>query len=232
MRGEFVFVGGYFYDPYFGPYPWWPRPRYPHPYFPLYDVRAHLRLEVKPRDTSVYVDGYYAGIVDDFDGLMQSLPLPPGGHDITLYLEGFRTLRRSLYLRPGSRLHLRETMVRLGAGEVSEAPPVGPVVPPPPAGSYSGPQTPNPQPQVSGAPPDTPAAQAFGTLDLRVEPHEAEVTVDGRRWLSSDDGHYAIDLPAGTHTVEVSHPDSATYRRQVVVHDGESTALNVSMTGR
>jgi hypothetical protein len=80
-----VFIGGYFYDPFFGPYPWWPRPWYPHPYSPYYDMRAFLRLDVKPRNASVYVDGYYAGIVDDFDGIMQSLPLPPGGHEITLY---------------------------------------------------------------------------------------------------------------------------------------------------
>src|SRR5687768_11416346 len=24
-RGSYVFVGGYFYDPFYGPYPWWPR---------------------------------------------------------------------------------------------------------------------------------------------------------------------------------------------------------------
>jgi hypothetical protein len=25
-----VFIGGYFYDPFFGPYPWWTRSLYPH----------------------------------------------------------------------------------------------------------------------------------------------------------------------------------------------------------
>ena len=28
-RGSIVFIGGYFYDPFFGPYPWWPRPVHP-----------------------------------------------------------------------------------------------------------------------------------------------------------------------------------------------------------
>ncbi len=32
-RGSIVFIGGYFYDPFFGPYPWWPRPV--HPYWVL-----------------------------------------------------------------------------------------------------------------------------------------------------------------------------------------------------
>src|SRR6187401_2242225 len=49
-RGGVVFVGGYFYNPFFGPYPWWPRPYYPYVYFPYYDMRALLRLEVKPRN--------------------------------------------------------------------------------------------------------------------------------------------------------------------------------------
>ena len=32
-----------------------------------------LRLKVKPREASVYVDGYFAGRVDDFDGMFQRL---------------------------------------------------------------------------------------------------------------------------------------------------------------
>jgi hypothetical protein len=232
VHGEVVFIGGYFYDPFFGPYPWWPRPPYPRPYFPHYDMRAFLRLDVEPRNASVYVDGYYAGIVDDFDGIMQSLPLPPGGHEITLYLEDFRALHRSLYLRPGSRLRLQETLQPRGAGEASELPPVAYAVPEPPAGTYSVPHTPNPRPQADSSPQPTPPARSFGSLDLRVEPREAEVTVDGRRWISSDDGHFVIDLPSGTHTVEVFHAGFPTYRRQVVVPDGQSTSLNVSLMGQ
>jgi hypothetical protein len=34
------------------------------------------------------VDGFYAGIVDDFNGVFQSLPLTPGGHTVVLYVEG------------------------------------------------------------------------------------------------------------------------------------------------
>jgi len=31
-----------------------------------------LRLKVKPVDATVYVDGYYVGVVDDFDGIGRS----------------------------------------------------------------------------------------------------------------------------------------------------------------
>jgi hypothetical protein len=68
VRGH-VFIGGYFYDPFYGPYPWWPRTAYPYWYFPVYDKRAEVRLRVEPEeaeDAAVYVDGFYAGVVDDF----------------------------------------------------------------------------------------------------------------------------------------------------------------------
>jgi hypothetical protein len=39
----------------------------------------------RPEEAAVYVDGFYAGIVDDFDGVFQKLLLPPGDHTIVLY---------------------------------------------------------------------------------------------------------------------------------------------------
>ena len=43
---------------------------------------GNLKLKVKPRDAEVYVDGYYAGLVDDFDGMFQKLELEAGPHRI------------------------------------------------------------------------------------------------------------------------------------------------------
>ena len=86
VRGH-VFIGGYFYDPFFGPYPWWPRTQYPW-YLPVYDTQAYLKVDLEPDDAAVYIDGYYAGIVDDFDSFFESLPLTPGGHTIVVQLNG------------------------------------------------------------------------------------------------------------------------------------------------
>ena len=72
-----IFIGGYFYDPFYGPYPWWNRVTYPYWYLPAFDLQADVRIQVTPkelRDTAVYVDGFYAGVVDDFDGVFQALP--------------------------------------------------------------------------------------------------------------------------------------------------------------
>lgn len=230
LRGH-VFIGGYFYDPFFGPYPWWPRARYPYRYFPVYDHRAEIRVLATPKSAEVYVDGFYAGIVDDFDGVFQSLPLPPGGHEIVLYQDGFRTVRRALYLGPGSSLKLHDTLVRLPAGETSEPPVLAAPVPPPPQGSHRPPRT-SPRPASPRPPPATPVPSqvaASGTLELSVQPSTAEVTIDGQRWLSSDEGYFVVDLAPGSHRVEVS---LAGYRRlstEVTITEDETTPLNASL---
>jgi len=43
-----------------------------------------LRIVDAPRDAQVFVDGYYAGIVDDYDGVFQHLNLEPGTHRIEI----------------------------------------------------------------------------------------------------------------------------------------------------
>ena len=139
-RGSYVFVGGYFYDPFYGPYPWWPRSAYGWGYYPVFDYRAEVRIQATPKDAAVYVDGFYAGVVDDFDGTFQRLPLTPGGHRIEIFLEGFRTVRKNLYLQPGSTMKMHETLLPLAAGEKSEPPEVAPPVPPPPDGTYNEPR--------------------------------------------------------------------------------------------
>ena len=50
-----------------------------------------LRLKVVPREAEVYVDGFYAGRVDDFDGAMQKLKIVQGSHRIELRAEGYET---------------------------------------------------------------------------------------------------------------------------------------------
>jgi hypothetical protein len=230
VRGQ-VFIGGYFYDPFFGPYPWWHRTAYPYRYFPVYDSRAEVRVQVTPREAAIYVDGFYAGIVDDFDGIFQGLPLPPGGHEFVLYLEGYRTTRYDLYLRPGSTLKLHDTMERPPVGASSEPPPVAAPVPPPPPGSFRPPRTPPriPIPPPSQSPTVAPQAPGFATLDLRVQPISAQLTIDGQRWLSSDEGHIVVQVPEGAHRVEVVREGYRRFTTDIEVREGETKPLNVSL---
>ena len=43
-----------------------------------------LRLKIKPRDAKVYVDGYFVGVIDDFDGMFQKLGIDAGGHRVEI----------------------------------------------------------------------------------------------------------------------------------------------------
>ena len=88
-----------FYSPYFYGYnPYFYRqsafgPWGPFPYGIRYEERGSIRIQVKPEETEVYVDGYYAGVVDSYDGFFQRLHLPAGEHEIELRLEGHRSMQ-------------------------------------------------------------------------------------------------------------------------------------------
>ena len=153
-----VVGGGYYYRPYFyDPFwydPWYgfadsqyPSGPYGYPPYRTYrvDPGASLRIEVKPKDAEVYVDGYYAGIVDDFDGTFQRLSVTPGEHDIELYLDGFRTVHQKVYVTPRKTFNLKYAMERLGAGEQPEPRPQ-PIDPPP--GSQAGAPRPGDMPPM------------------------------------------------------------------------------------
>jgi len=83
------YIGSYggYYDPWYGGYPSYPQP----PSSP-YLEEGKLRLKIKPRQAEVYVDGYYAGIVDNFDGLFQRLHLETGAHHISIRAPGYEPL--------------------------------------------------------------------------------------------------------------------------------------------
>ena len=54
-----------------------------------YRDAGSLRLKVKPEHGQVYVDGYYVGEVDSFDGVFQRMPIEAGTHRIEIRAEGY-----------------------------------------------------------------------------------------------------------------------------------------------
>jgi hypothetical protein len=139
-RGGVVVVGGY-YNPYFygpflgfgwGGYPYGYgygygySPYYGYAYGPPAPPTGSARLQVSPKDAAVYVDGYRAGRVDDFDGTFQRLNVEPGPHEITLFLPGYRTSTEKVYFAEGSTIKLRQTLEKLAPGESSTPPPAVP----------------------------------------------------------------------------------------------------------
>jgi hypothetical protein len=98
-------------------------PPYPYPYYNYAEPESDLRIVVKPKDASVYVDGYFAGKVEQFDGAFQRLHVVPGQHEITIYLEGYRPLTQHLYLSARNTRKIEGTLEKLDVGEAMPPPP-------------------------------------------------------------------------------------------------------------
>ncbi len=98
---------GYRYGYFYGHGYYFPRYYYD---YDSYTTHASVRIQVEPAETEVYVDGYYAGVVDDFDGLFQRLHLTPGNHEITLRLDGYETWSAPIFAAPDSTVSLHHDM--------------------------------------------------------------------------------------------------------------------------
>ncbi len=204
---------------------WGRYPRYGYRYAPA-DSWPAIRLQVTPREAAVFVDGYDAGEVDDFDGMFQRLRLPPGPHEITIYLDGYRTVRRALYLNPDTYQHIRLTLEPLGPGEQSEPPPPPARLDPPQDPRRLAPPPPDP---VDPAPAPVPIPR-LGVVALTVDPPDAEIYVDGERWApASGESRWRIRLPEGRHQIEIRKEGFATFSETIGVFRDRTMTLNVTL---
>jgi hypothetical protein len=60
-----------------------------------------VRIQGAPRDAQVYADGYYVGIVDDFNGVTQHLNLEAGVHKIEIRPAGQPPIEFDINIQPG-----------------------------------------------------------------------------------------------------------------------------------
>jgi PEGA domain len=200
---------------------------------------SHLRLVITPREAMVYVDGYLAGTVDDFDGTFQRLHVAPGDHELVIYLQGYRTIKQHLYLGPDATRKITEKMEKLPAGEMAEPPPqpLPPVEQEPSdrdrdrSRPYPRESRPMPPPPPETSAPSIPDSVRGGSLILRVQPPAAEVRIDGERWVgpSSGDDRLVVQVSEGHHRIEVTKDGYVAFTTEVDVQRGESLPLNVSL---
>jgi hypothetical protein len=242
--GPGPYHGGYWhgYTPYYypwfgwyapwGPYGWYGYP--PPPYYAFTNSTSAVRLQVTPRETEVYVEGSLAGTVDDFDGTFQRLLLPPGEHEIQLYLPGYKSVRQKVLLAPHSTYRIRHTMVPLAPGEPQEPPPVA--APPQPSEREA------PEPAgldevfgraAEGQPrrgdPSGVESSGLGSVSIRVQPPDADILIDGESWQGPNGQRLVVELGEGTHRVEVRKDGYRSFVTEVQVRPGDVTTLNVSL---
>jgi len=237
--GGGVWVDGCYGCGVYDVYPWYyPRYRYQYRY---YDDSPALRVIVDPEKTRVYVDRYYAGVADDFDGIFQRLYVSPGRHTITLKLEGYRSHSFLIYGMPGRSVKLHWNMVR-GTGEdepenlAGEAPPdAGPVAVPDDEGDDEhGEDAPPPGYDPDGAydphhnaPREDQPRDSMGMLSLDVHPRDAAVYIDGT--LSPQALRDDVKLPVGTHKIQVVRPGYRNFEREVEIRSGKTADLDVRL---
>ena len=224
------FYGGFYSPYYYRPYGSYYGPPYAGGY---YEPTGALRVQVKPEATEVWVDGYFAGVADSFDGFFQRLRLPPGEYDIELRLDGYRSLRERVLLSPGSTLKIEHFMEPLRPGETTPPPPepIARELMPPARPTYPPERrVPPPGPGVERGVPLSPAAPDFGTLALRVRPLDAEVLIDGEPWrgpVGSD--RLVVELGPGIYPLEIRKDGYRTFVTDVEVIAGETTVINVGL---
>jgi hypothetical protein len=113
--GYGAFGLGYFY---YDPYTWYPPSYYPGyygsysgGYYDSFNI-GQLRLIVSPRSGDVYVDGYFAGRVDDYDGTFQALKLEAGPHHIQIVAQGYAPLDFDVRIDAGRKITYRGSLRR------------------------------------------------------------------------------------------------------------------------
>lgn len=77
-----------------------------------YPVRpwGGVRIDIPQQDAQVYVDGYYAGIVNEFDGRFQQLNLEPGAHRIEIRADGFEPVSFEVNAAAGRTITYRASL--------------------------------------------------------------------------------------------------------------------------
>lgn len=204
---------GFYYGPYYGPfYP------YPGPFIgrPRYSSSA-LRLRVKPVEAEVYLNGYYAGVVDDFDGIFQRLYVPAGDHEIEIRMRGFETFHQHVYVSAGDTLDIAHALRPLRAGEADAPMPKPRALPP----EWTAPD--------SGPPADDPASP-YGILAVRIDPPDAQVFIDGEAWEAvAGQAELVVHLPAGWHTLEVRKDGYRPFSTKIEVGEGQRMRLRAEL---
>ena len=86
---------------------------------PTKDATGELKIAATPSRAAVFVDGQYAGHVDEFDGVGKAMLLTPGQHRLHIALPGYLPFDTTVDLRPQQKLKIQTDLVKgsiTGAG--------------------------------------------------------------------------------------------------------------------
>jgi len=85
---------------------------------PTKDATGELKIAATPSRAVVFVDGQYAGHVDEFNGVGKAMLLTPGQHRLRIALPGYLPFDTMVDLRPHQKLKIQTDLVK---GSITEA---------------------------------------------------------------------------------------------------------------
>jgi hypothetical protein len=83
-------------------------------------VTSEVKLKVTPERAAVFVDGNFAGYVQQFSGMGRGMLVNPGPHHIKIALAGFQEFDTDVNLLPKQKMTIKTDLV---AGSITQAPP-------------------------------------------------------------------------------------------------------------
>jgi len=85
---------------------------------PTKDATGELKIAATPSRAAVFVDGQYAGHVDEFDGVGKAMLLTPGEHRLRIALPGYLPFDTMVDLHPQQKLKIQTDLVK---GSITKA---------------------------------------------------------------------------------------------------------------
>ncbi|HUK33102.1 MAG TPA: PEGA domain-containing protein [Vicinamibacterales bacterium] len=168
-----------------------------------------------PKDAQVYVDRYYAGVVDDYDGVFQHLTLRPGAHLVEIRKTGYRSLAIEVNLYPGESITYRRAMepsteALEGCSPVTALPP----------GVEEG-----------AAPPPFDLSASPGDVKFDVTPNTAEIDLDGfyAGIVNDFNGSQHLQVAAGRHHVSLKAPGYETIDVELSIASDQTITYRATM---
>jgi hypothetical protein len=82
-------------------------------------ITSEVKLKVTPERAAVFVDGNFAGYVQQFSGMGKGMLVSPGAHHIKIALAGYQEFDTDVNLLPKQKMTIKTDLV---AGSITQAP--------------------------------------------------------------------------------------------------------------
>jgi hypothetical protein len=218
----------------------------PYPGYAYYPVAGEIRAEVKPNNAKVYVNGDYAGVVDDYDGWWQRLKVAPGKWRIVFRAPGYTPYVVDMRIVPGAEYHIKYQMTP--GNDVLPDEQMKPERNPRDEQYYrhrdqnrdygqdrqqdrDQDRDPGYQRDQNYGRGENDRASNTQTLYLQVEPADATIYIDGNYYGTAAQGpsELKVLLPKGSHKIEIVRPGYKAYSNDVELGPGSDDHLNVTL---